>query len=175
MSLFFHIFFIFLIFPHLRTSPLLKTVIATFSLFLHPKIWIGELMSFSHHSINTRYTGDRQHRWEAKTEHSEKIFLSASTWKIQCLSIHSPQMTQMVQQLRIRTSKHRLVYHQFHKQLSNKHCLIQYSSSILSSAFCQKTVFSLKIMFSCSLGNLVSKGKFENIPHYETWVIYIVF
>lgn len=83
-----------------------------------------------------------------------------------------PQTTQMVQQLRIRPSKYRLVYHQFHKLLSNKHCLIQYSSSILSSAFCQKTVFSLKIMFSCSLGNLVCKGKFENILHYETWVIH---
>lgn len=31
--------------------------------------------------------------------------------------------------------KYRLVYHQFHKRLRNKHCLIQYSSSIPSSAF----------------------------------------
>lgn len=56
MSLFSR-FFIFLIFLHLWIS-LLWTVRASFPLFPYSKIWVGELESFSHPSVHTRYTGD---------------------------------------------------------------------------------------------------------------------
>lgn len=49
--------FIFLIFLHLWTS-LLWTVRASSPLFPYSKIWVGELESFSHPSVHTRYTVD---------------------------------------------------------------------------------------------------------------------